>query len=631
MSTQTPDAARRIFPRNLTARAAYVVRGNPASARPESGVENTHPGLEYDQRNLDKHFFPGITIEFQFLDGARVTAIDPGLLPPGLDLRAEDAGGELRLLYAYGRFGIAPDVFALRELGGQDGYDVLRQLRDLEDDQLLVVIGRPLSAGEAPDGGIVPAYLALLQALQRPGKDFAVNPQALPPVARDARGQLLLAAIAGRRARFVASDGVLDPAIVPPGELTRSLCAPWQWDFADCGCHYWASSRPDIVVGQEGGPQTLNFQRNRSEAPPLQPATTYEAWIEGEVSQQAMITTWQNLPIVINERETDRFTPPPRPRPHAPMQLMEIIEELIYLATVEHALCVNYLYAHYSINAPARLPDDADAAARARFAAAREVFLIAVDEMRHLRWANEALAALKAPQSFGRADHFVLHDRAGDRKVPFTIAPLTHAVLDFFIEVEAPSRNWQDDDIDGMYTRILVSLQQLTTIPSETIHKVSQLIKLIIDEGHGHWERFQKVRELIGGLPEAAYLRLGAPCPAAGGAAEQQDLCDLYYNDLLSGIAAAFDQSFALREDVLEQAHRTMQNLHELAHYMAARGVTPLFRLGAAGDLAAALQRLSEHADPGMRAMGQRHAAAVIDQRIALQRLTAAQPGLPPG
>jgi len=30
----------KIFPRNLTARADYIVRGNPTSTRTESGVDN---------------------------------------------------------------------------------------------------------------------------------------------------------------------------------------------------------------------------------------------------------------------------------------------------------------------------------------------------------------------------------------------------------------------------------------------------------------------------------------------------------------------------------------------------------------------------------------------------------------
>src|ERR1700740_3461691 len=54
----------KIFPRNLTARAAMQITGNPVNTRLESGVGNCFPGLEFDHRNLDRRFFPGLLFEF---------------------------------------------------------------------------------------------------------------------------------------------------------------------------------------------------------------------------------------------------------------------------------------------------------------------------------------------------------------------------------------------------------------------------------------------------------------------------------------------------------------------------------------------------------------------------------------
>ena len=54
----------KIFPRNLTARAAYQVTGNPDISRPEDSVANCFPGLDVDLRNLDRRFFPGLVFEF---------------------------------------------------------------------------------------------------------------------------------------------------------------------------------------------------------------------------------------------------------------------------------------------------------------------------------------------------------------------------------------------------------------------------------------------------------------------------------------------------------------------------------------------------------------------------------------
>ena len=59
-----PNLTKGIFPRNLTARAAYLVPGNPVITRPEDAVANCYPGLELDVRNLDRRFFPGLVFEF---------------------------------------------------------------------------------------------------------------------------------------------------------------------------------------------------------------------------------------------------------------------------------------------------------------------------------------------------------------------------------------------------------------------------------------------------------------------------------------------------------------------------------------------------------------------------------------
>ena len=43
-------------------------------------------------------------------------------------------------------------------------------------------------------------------------------------------------------------DGVaIAEVLAEPGALTQSLCSPWQADYRECGCFYWAASRPDFV------------------------------------------------------------------------------------------------------------------------------------------------------------------------------------------------------------------------------------------------------------------------------------------------------------------------------------------------------------------------------------------------
>ena len=49
-------------------------------------------------------------------------------------------------------------------------------------------------------------------------------------------------------------EAVIDDAVVLPGELTQSLCSPWQNDYRECACYYWAASRPDFVKVEQTGP-----------------------------------------------------------------------------------------------------------------------------------------------------------------------------------------------------------------------------------------------------------------------------------------------------------------------------------------------------------------------------------------
>ena len=52
-------------PRNLTAAAYDEKIANPPAAHIKDSVSNTAPGLEFDERSIDKYVFPGFVLEFQ--------------------------------------------------------------------------------------------------------------------------------------------------------------------------------------------------------------------------------------------------------------------------------------------------------------------------------------------------------------------------------------------------------------------------------------------------------------------------------------------------------------------------------------------------------------------------------------
>ncbi|MFC8451444.1 ferritin-like domain-containing protein [Kitasatospora sp. NPDC057223] len=560
-SPDLPVPEGKIFPRNLTARADFVVRGNPPGTRPESGVDNCFPGLEFDQRNLEKHFFPGLTVDFHRGEGSQVIAVTGGVAAArgltGADL-------PLYLWEVCGRTTVdqteaqAPVVLC-RDLGG---LDVWRRVHDLLPGAVAVVVG-PVPGVIAPGQDVVDG------GLNRARRDGASS------VVRAPDGTLDHAVLVADRARFLNENGVIDPEVYEPGDLTRSLCAPWQYDFRDCGCYYWAASKPDIATSSDGRFHDLNFlRRDRTTVPPEPDLKVFAGRTAKELTHPQLIADWNVLPVVLNGREDDSLGLPATPVTE-PLTPAEVIAELEYLATVEHALCVEYLYAHYSLAAPMTLPDGADAVTRRVFAAADEVFSVAVDEMRHLRWVNEALGTLGRPPRLGRAT--AIHRQLDQ---PFELKPLTAEQLDWFIDVERPSQQ-VGTGVDGMYVRLhqaLIRDPQLYPGADRLAH----LIKLIIDEGEDHFHRFTAVKGHLAGLTPAQYLR---PLAATAQAPLDQHLLDLGDQNY-AVLLGLLDVTFGLHDRaggvLIEQARRAMTNLHEINHLLAGRGLAPRFTLPAA-------------------------------------------------
>lgn len=582
MTNPTPEDSIqwKIFPRNLTARADYLVRGNPTNTRLESGVDNCYPGLEFDQRNLDKAFFSGLIFEFHRSDGAILHQIVPNSAPTQAGLAETDNNPPLYLWALVGRTSIDqsevdPPAFFLN---GLDGLEVWRYVHDLLPGRIAIVLG------PTPNSILTPS-LGLIRQLDR----IYDSGQSL--IQRNPSGQIEVAVLLGQRARYLDENGVVDPVAFEPGELTRSLCSPWQYDFRDCGCFYWAASKPDIVTSADGQQPYLNFQRKDRLSVP-DPTEVLQQWDrDRELDYAELIAgAWNQLPVVLNDRESPEFVPTPGEMPKL-LNRQQVIDELRYLATVEHALCVEYLYAHYSLNAPSRLPEtEVTDRTRQIFTAANEVFMIAVDEMRHLRWVNEALDLLKEPPLTGRAESI---GRAFNR--PFELKPLTPDILQWFIDVEKPSQSI-GQGLDGMYVRLLTSIdQQPDAFPER--ERMVHLMKLIIDEGEGHYQRFLSVQQQLSGIDAGTYLRPLANPPSGSNLASLQVLSDRNYAVLLGALQVSLSLGDRAGGILLEQARRAMFNLHETSHYLAAQGIGVPFTLPPAPTLPLSAETAHAHVD----------------------------------
>jgi Ferritin-like len=473
------DRAPKILPRNLTARAARPVVGNPAITRPEDAVGNCYPGLEVDVRNLDRRFFPGLVFEFiarndidaSYNDnveyGARLAYVDhkrdPELrLDPDLAKTIDDNASTLDsgiwFLEWIEQDGKRLSMRGPREPDGPtlplDGLYVWRLVRGLEPDK--------------------PVVIALVQ---REGST--------PPVVLE-----------GWRRRFTDRETGTISAAYQPGEMTQSLCSPWQHDFRDCACHYWAANRPDVVYAgpSEIDPRTAtgaNIARVR--ARPLVDWIRRDRELEAtaretiplnrphQLDHYEMNRAWRTLNVVVGDHEIKDVYTPPTPVPAKPYDNAgELADALMtQLGPLEMTLALEYLYAMFSVRAEKDVAEPESMLRDDVVFVRHHLKLIAMSEMQHLRWVNQLLWQL---QQYRRVPYLPVLDlitdipdgRQGHRKRQLRL--LEPKTLDDFIAVERPSGS-----TTGAYARVIATLKS-----PEYPEPLRQTAERIVNDGVDH-------------------------------------------------------------------------------------------------------------------------------------------------
>ena len=245
-SKDKPAAAGRplLSPRNLSAQINYVAKGNPINSRPVTSVANCCPGLEMDFRAVWRRMFRGIVLrEYDNL----VVEVDPDcdrfVVPVDHDnkLKPSDLKGHrlLRIVLPGGKSGEADTVVpVMTEMRGPassdpEGYIVLTTnmnpsgLAPLEWSNALARVvqhqhGRVICDFSAEES----------REQQQPWLDEPNNHVSFEFEVRPF---------------FETDTAVIAKALADAGELTQGLCSPWQNDYRECSCYYWASARPDYV------------------------------------------------------------------------------------------------------------------------------------------------------------------------------------------------------------------------------------------------------------------------------------------------------------------------------------------------------------------------------------------------
>jgi len=190
-----------IDPQDTAALLAYRGRGNPTAAHVSTAISNCFPGLEFDFRAVWKRIFEGVDLHEANGAVVGVTA--------GSAAFADGVRIGQRLISVNGET-VRTQVTGPQTLNGSND--------DLSED------GMEWSNS-----------LALL---------FDKAGQQVPCIFRRGNNTRVTANLTVRR--IFEGSGLTEEA-ADAGVLTQGLCSPWQNDYRECGCYYWAASRPDYV------------------------------------------------------------------------------------------------------------------------------------------------------------------------------------------------------------------------------------------------------------------------------------------------------------------------------------------------------------------------------------------------
>lgn len=211
---------------NLTAQIHHRGAGNPASVLPRSAISNCFPGLEFDFRNLWRRAFEGIVLvennnyvveadpKFQHLATRRLLRF------AGLDVGTMVAtSGPVMPNGSSGTLASAANPNAVSFMEWSNSFARIMHLQ----------------------GQVVEC-------------EFTAYANATDEVLLTPETETLKIGLTMRRF-FEDETATINSDMLQPGELTQGLCAPWQNDYRECACYYWAASRPDYVnvePGQDG-------------------------------------------------------------------------------------------------------------------------------------------------------------------------------------------------------------------------------------------------------------------------------------------------------------------------------------------------------------------------------------------
>jgi hypothetical protein len=227
----------KLKPKNQTARQLlHRAEGNPPHTLPDTAISNCYPGLEFDFRNVWRRIFVGVVMHEA---SNYVFAVEDDRYAPLLGCRLLQVDGSPLTTVARGPREVNGPTVELAVPTNPEGAwfmewsnSISHILHKAGSTVTCVFTAQPSAAQRRPDWPDTQTVEMEIRRFFEPGS---------PVISRE---------------------------LVEPGDLSQSLCSPWQNDYRECACYYWASSRPDFVdvaidsKGLSAGYNWMDHNRN---------------------------------------------------------------------------------------------------------------------------------------------------------------------------------------------------------------------------------------------------------------------------------------------------------------------------------------------------------------------------------
>jgi hypothetical protein len=248
-----------------------------------------------------------------------------------------------------------------------------------------------------------------------------------------------------------------------------------------------------------------------------------------------------------------------------PLRREQVLDELEYLASVEHALCVEYLSVYCALGLDLPPAENGTSVQRVRNAA-DAAFALALSEMSHLRRVNRGLTLAGRPPQVGRATGI-----GGDSVAAIALGPPSRAQLEALLDREQAIAS----AVDERYVRLRPAIgPQDPVFEGEALEQMT----FILDTCSDHLAAVATLRDLLEGLAPGEFLR--ATCREATDDLERSllELSDHYYGLIVATIHTWFAHEKQL-SGLRDRAVSTMDGLNEINRLLVERGLLPAFTL----------------------------------------------------